>query len=121
MLKLLLFISVFTGVFLQTKALTSCSELSCSECCGYDSDLQDNVCHDHHLICKYWPQSEFSILFTSIVIVLLFTIGMPIFFSIVELLFVTRSKFIGLSFAELIITYICLCRCRKRKQARHLM
>ena len=94
---------------------TTCEELNCSECCGYDASLQDNVCHDDHLICRFNPLSDFSILFTSLMIVVLFAIGMPIFFWIIEVLFLYRSKKVGLSFVECFISYIILChKCRKR-------
>ena len=93
--------------------VTSCAELGCTECCGYDSGLQDNVCHDDVYLCKLDPQNDFTILFNTVIIILLFTITLPLIFYIVELIFLRRFKGSGLSVVEYIIEKICCCRNRR--------
>ena len=93
--------------------VTSCAELGCTECCGYDSGLQDNVCHDDIYLCKLDPQNDFTLLFNTIIIILLFTITLPLIFYIVELIFLRRFKSSGLSVVEFIIEKICCCKNKK--------
>jgi len=53
----------------------TCAQLNCEVCCAKNSE-GNYYCHDNGLTCRLEPQSDFSILVTTLLIILGFVIGM---------------------------------------------
>jgi hypothetical protein len=102
----------------------SCNVLKCTTpnmCCKSTAVLDQSIsltnftCTDSTYTCKLQGSADFKILVTTLLIILGFTIGIPILILIIDFFVIRRPCKYKMSVCEFFIFFICLCKCKAKK------
>lgn len=109
----------FAGVNAQEdgSVVTSCS--LCPICCVTSTGSSGSptyTCSSNELTCKLNPRTDFSILLTTLLIILGFAIGIPMLIYIIDFLVIRRPCNSKMSVCEFCVNYLCLCICCKKNR-----
>lgn len=74
------------------------------------------TCSSNELTCKLNPRTDFSILLTTLLIILGFAIGIPMLIYVIDFLVIRRPCNSKMSVCEFCVNYLCLCICCKRNR-----
>ena len=91
----------------------------CPICCvsTTDADGKDAyLCTDDQLTCKLKPKTDFSVLLTTLLIILGFAIGIPLIVFVIDFLVIRRPCNSKMSICEFCVNYLCLCICCKKAE-----